>query len=325
MSVSNVCPNCQHPNPTGIVKCEKCGEPLPVDNRVETVRFADLPELAAQARKPGYHGKVVPGFVAVYVMDENSPLLFEDKGTLTLGRSALGEKPPTINLTRYHAGLLGVSRRHAAIEVLEQEHTITDLNSSNGTWLNQEPLIPGKPHTLRSGDAIRLGHLALHVYFEESVSNGEPHPPEHNPTLKALPPEQGEVSSVTIRLVGRPGPVEYRQSQVTVRMLYLPPSETPDDITALPVTPTRFTIQLSPSQWDKVKADAVEPEAKLVVEGFCTYGKENAGIIVHAEKVSVQKAEAKAPDAPKTETPPAAVAPPIEAPKPAAGEGPQTG
>ncbi|MBI5670133.1 MAG: FHA domain-containing protein [Chloroflexi bacterium] len=324
MSVSTVCPNCQHPNPTGAVKCEKCGTPLPADQRIETVRFADLPELAA-TRKPGYQGKVVPGFIAVYVMDETAPLLFEDKGTLTFGRSALGEKPPTINLTRYHAGLLGVSRRHAAIEVLETEHTITDLNSSNGTWLNQEPLIPGKPYALRSGDAIRLGHLALHVYFEETGSNGEGHPAEHSPAVKTLPPEQGEVNSISLRLVGRPGPVEYRQNQVTVRMLYLPPPETPDDITALPVTPTRFTIQLTPEQWDQVKADAAEPDTRLVVEGTCTYGKENAGIIVHAEKVSVQKPEAPPGEA-KTAAPPAnTAAAPKETAKPAAGEGPQGG
>lgn len=316
MSASNLCPNCQHPNPTGAVKCENCGAVLPPDNRVDTVRFADLPELS-QTRKPGYQGKVVPGFVAVYVMDENAPLLFEDKGTLTLGRSAMGEKPPTINLTRYHAGLLGVSRRHAAIEALEHEHTITDLNSSNGTWLNQEPLIPGKPHTLRSGDAIRLGHLALHIYFEETGINGEAQPPDHNPAAKPATGDMGEADSVMIRLVGRPGAVEYRPTQVVTRMLYLPAPETPEDITALPVAPTRFTVQLSPQQWDEVKAAVAEPDTLLVVEGTCTYGKENSGIIVQAAQVSLQKTEAKWQDTPKTVEP-------LAAAKPAAGEGLQT-
>ena len=300
MSDSKVCPNCQHENSAEAVKCEKCGAVLPA-NGTETVRFGDLAEVSAAQRKAGYQGKVVPGFLAVYVMDDTNPLLFPDRGTLTIGRSALGEEPPIINLTRHYAGVLGVSRRHASIQVTEHEHTLTDLNSSNGTWVNQEPLIPGKPRVLRSGDSLRLGHLVLHIYFEEEGDSIEPEAPEQVITpVKPTTSELGAVHSATIRLVGRPGPLDYRQNQVVTRMLYV--ADQPEDgITALPSVPTRFTVYIPEELWRKVRDDLANPESQLVIEGTCTYGKESTGIVVHATQVSVQKpeaAEVKKPEEP---------------------------
>jgi len=244
----------------------------------------------------------------------------------------LGEEPPLINLSRHYAGVLGVSRRHAAIQVTEQEHTITDLNSSNGTWVNQEPLVPGKPRALRSGDSLRLGHLVLHVYFEETVGSSEPELPEQVITpVKPPSSELGVVHTAAIRLVGRPGPIEYRQSQIVTRMLFLP-NQPDDGITALPIVPTRFTVYIPEELWQKVREDLSNPECLLVIEGTCTYGKESLGIVVHAAQVSVQKPEAadvKQPEAlakaqpspavisDKTISPPQQATTPGAAPKPA--------
>lgn len=322
MSTPRLCPTCLRPNTDTAEVCEHCGAALP-PLRVETVRFGDLPEVTAAQRKTTYPGKTFPGFLAVYIMDEVNPLMFEDKGTLILGRSVLGEAPPTINLTQHHAGLLGVSRRHAAINVSDHEHTITDLNSSNGTWVNQEPLVPGKARPLRSGDSIRLGHLVLHVYFEEVASNGEAKTADHPAPAKPPTSEFGEVSAVTIRLVGRPGPVEYRSGQVTLRLLHLPtPPDMPEETTALPVVPTRFTVQMSSDQWFRVRDGLTEAETLLVVEGTCTYGKENMGIVVQAAQVSLQRPAAA--DAPAPEPPAAPADAPPASPDLAAGETPRS-
>lgn len=301
MSVSRRCPTCQHPNPDNASVCEHCGAVLPPLS-VETVRFADLPEVAAAQRKPISQGMIFPGFLTVYVMDDVNPLVFEDRGTLIMGRSAMGEPSPTINLTRHHAGLLGVSRRHAAIHVSDQEHTITDLNSSNGTWVNQEPLVPGKPRPLRSGDLLRLGHLVLHIYFEEALGNGQVKPAEQITPARPPTSEFGEVSAATIRLVGRPGPVEYRTGQVIMRLLHLQaPPDAPEETTALPVVPTRFTVHMTNEQWSNVREGINEPETALVVEGTCAYGKETVGIVIHAAQVTVQRPANAADSAPAPE------------------------
>ena len=52
-----------------------------------------------------------------------------------------------------------VSRRHALIELVDGTHTITDLGSTNGTTVNDEPVTDAR--TLVPGDAISLGGFVL--------------------------------------------------------------------------------------------------------------------------------------------------------------------
>jgi pSer/pThr/pTyr-binding forkhead associated (FHA) protein len=59
----------------------------------------------------------------------------------------------------------GVSRIHATIERSEDTLTITDLGSSNGTYLNGQRLIANQPRVLRDGDEIKFGKLVTHIYF----------------------------------------------------------------------------------------------------------------------------------------------------------------
>ena len=54
-----------------------------------------------------------------------------------------------------------VSRRHAELRLVGGAWTITDLNSANGTYVNDECLAPNQPRPLRQGDRIRLGHIVL--------------------------------------------------------------------------------------------------------------------------------------------------------------------
>ena len=49
----------------------------------------------------------------------------------------------------------GVSRQHARLFLQEGTYSIEDMNSSNGTYLNQEPLTGS--HPLKHGDQIGLG------------------------------------------------------------------------------------------------------------------------------------------------------------------------
>jgi len=52
-----------------------------------------------------------------------------------------------------------ISRRHAQINYSEANRTftITDLNSSNGTRVNNQTLVPGQPSQIVSGSVIGLG------------------------------------------------------------------------------------------------------------------------------------------------------------------------
>ena len=84
-----------------------------------------------------------------------------------LGRSSLSSiQQPDVDLTLYAAQENGVSRLHAAIEWREDTLLLTDLDSANGTYLNEQRLQAHQLHRLRDRDAIRLGKLVLHLLFQ---------------------------------------------------------------------------------------------------------------------------------------------------------------
>jgi len=49
-----------------------------------------------------------------------------------------------------------VSRQHCRVDAGPAGCTLTDLGSTNGTWLNGEPLVADRPAGLAPGDRVRL-------------------------------------------------------------------------------------------------------------------------------------------------------------------------
>src|SRR5262245_48440327 len=59
-----------------------------------------------------------------------------------------------------------ISRLHARLEYDHEQVVITDLGSTNGTWVNGERLSPGQPRRLRAGDRIVLAQVCT-VEFDD--------------------------------------------------------------------------------------------------------------------------------------------------------------
>jgi len=68
---------------------------------------------------------------------------------------------------------LAVSGHHAKIDSVGEKYLITDLNSKNGTFVNEEPIL--KPHWLQHGDIIIIGkhYLVFHYLAEEMPSDDD--------------------------------------------------------------------------------------------------------------------------------------------------------
>ncbi|MCW5315895.1 FHA domain-containing protein [Nostoc sp. KVJ3] len=64
--------------------------------------------------------------------------------------------PPDIDVSGFPNSEV-VSRIHADIRVEGDAHYVEDVGSSNGTYINNLPLLPGNRHRLRPGDRISLG------------------------------------------------------------------------------------------------------------------------------------------------------------------------
>ena len=57
-----------------------------------------------------------------------------------------------------------VSKKHAQIRQVEDSFEIQDLESSNQTRVNGDPLVPGVAHSLQSGDKVRLGRVEMRFF-----------------------------------------------------------------------------------------------------------------------------------------------------------------
>ena len=83
---------------------------------------------------------------------------------IRLGR-ADSQVKPTVDLSKYHARELGVSRNHAEIVFSDGTYFVKDNGSTNGTWINGEKIPPYKQMPLRDSDQVRLGHFTMLVKF----------------------------------------------------------------------------------------------------------------------------------------------------------------
>jgi hypothetical protein len=72
---------------------------------------------------------------------------------------------PTVAFSQEDAEVMGISRRHARIERNDATLVITDLNSTNGTFLDGRPLIPQIPAPLHNRGVLQLGKLVLRIHF----------------------------------------------------------------------------------------------------------------------------------------------------------------
>jgi pSer/pThr/pTyr-binding forkhead associated (FHA) protein len=73
--------------------------------------------------------------------------------TLRMGKSNVGRTPEN----EVHLDDPQVSRRHAEISWDGVRCTVTDLGSSNGTFVNSRRLMPNLPETIRHGDRVVFG------------------------------------------------------------------------------------------------------------------------------------------------------------------------
>ena len=84
---------------------------------------------------------------------------------MLLGRASEAEGyRPDFDMTFYDEGDY-VSRRHARISHGRGGYFITDLDSSNGTTVNGQALMPNRAYRLRNGDRIQVGLVVIQFWL----------------------------------------------------------------------------------------------------------------------------------------------------------------
>ncbi|MBI1881271.1 MAG: FHA domain-containing protein [Chloroflexi bacterium] len=97
------------------------------------------------------------------ISGSNRHIALPASGELVLGRfdPNLG-LPPDIDLAFEDSGARVISRRHAKIVGVEGGHTIEDLGSRHGVFLNNEQVQFRPSRLLQPGDTITLGNMRLY-------------------------------------------------------------------------------------------------------------------------------------------------------------------
>lgn len=131
-------------------------------------RQIDLAEVESFQRLPRGAVPVTPDTfcrIILVVPDSNKkPIGVEIVERISVGR---GGHTSTVDLElmEYGANYKGVSRRHAILQVINSQLYITDLGSTNGTYLNSKFIPFGESKMINDNDVISLGALHFKVKF----------------------------------------------------------------------------------------------------------------------------------------------------------------
>jgi len=158
------CPRCDSSNEPDAILCTHCGAALTGMTTIATPAMAAVDILQPLAQPLAINIDEVVFLVA----GKKNPIklkMRQGQQEIMIGRQVEGEPAPDLDLSDAGEVAGSVSRRHARLLFSGEQPTIEDLNSTNGTWLNETRLLAYEPHPLRMGDLLRLGQQYMFVYF----------------------------------------------------------------------------------------------------------------------------------------------------------------
>jgi hypothetical protein len=165
----NLCPVCKHKNELEAVVCGNCGATLddPFMDPGAKTKTADMQALSSETLSIwSVDERAVPADgIAFYVKDTYKPVYIDTRWEFVLGRKVGTTSEGLLDLGPLGGYHLGLSRRHAVIRRANHGYEVSDLGSVNGSWLNDERLVPHRVYPLPSGSSLRLGSMQLFVLY----------------------------------------------------------------------------------------------------------------------------------------------------------------
>jgi hypothetical protein len=173
-----ICPVCRHNNEPTTRVCSNCGAALDegIPGSTVTAISTEVPA-GGQVLDPGAlvdRERIPVDGIAVYAAGTDKPVYVRVENELVLGRKVNETVESLLDLTQLGGFQLGLSRRHAMIRRTGTGFELIDLASTNGTWLNNEPLVPNQPYPLSNGSQVRLGRMRLFLFYRSDRAGQSP-------------------------------------------------------------------------------------------------------------------------------------------------------
>ncbi len=169
------CAQCGHFCRPDDTHCSRCRANLqhtePIHGR--STRLLSRRPLVVTSQSHGSDRFEATASALLQILPSGACLPLTITASVMLGRTAPRETshPDVIDLTPYNAHQHGVSRSHCLLRRRDKRLVVTDLGSTNGTYLNGELLLPHRDYVLADGDHLVLGSLHLIVFFNATKAN----------------------------------------------------------------------------------------------------------------------------------------------------------
>jgi hypothetical protein len=108
------------------------------------------------------------------------------------------------------------------------------------------------------------------------------------PPMTDIPHLSGEVRTVKITLIGRPGPIAVKTGYIITSMRSDRVPSLPKGLPAPPTQPTVYTVYIAQKQWTKVAEALRNAEDVLIAEGTPVYDRELEGIAVYVTNTTTK-------------------------------------
>lgn len=159
------CPECSNGNYHGALFCAVCGAVLRPP--ASAVRVTTQPQTSAESSgtlpTSEHAGTRAPRTLLIRIDDIVQSIVLSDT-PINIGRADPESGfMPELDLASFGGLERGVSRHHARLQRTGESLTLTDENSSNGTWLNGIRLLPEYPYPVAKEATIRFGDLVVHL------------------------------------------------------------------------------------------------------------------------------------------------------------------
>jgi pSer/pThr/pTyr-binding forkhead associated (FHA) protein len=169
------CKTCGNQEYEGVLFCGECGTQLAFasDGRVNTLVYtSQLQNMNVDISNTIPKKLLEERDFILYYQDQEEALELPVQNEFSIGRVVEGQViAPDVDLNKYEAYNLGVSRLHATIRIDPKMNKVfvIDQGSANGTFVNNYEIPANSEVPLNHGDVLTLGKFSLKVILPSEL------------------------------------------------------------------------------------------------------------------------------------------------------------